>query len=163
MARRSSTGFRHHALRPGAYRRVDRQLAVHVGRELLPVPGAARRPGAHTRPQPARQREQVQGLRETLGLDQALPQQFLTYLEQPTFTGEFGISYRFRVPVGGLILRPPVARRWCWYGTGTLLATIIGLPHRHPLSVERGGPGFDRYSTGTTLTLYLHARMWWLG
>ena len=103
--------------------------------------------------------EQVQGLRETLGLDQALPQQFVTYLGN-TFTGEFGISYMYRVPVGDLILD----RLWptlVLVGTGTVLATIIGLRIGIRSAWERGGR-FDRYSTGSTLTLYSMPE-WWLG
>ena len=103
--------------------------------------------------------EQVQQLRETLGLDQALPQQFLTYLGN-TFTGEFGISYKYRVPVGDLILD----RLWptlVLVGTGTVLATVFGLRIGIRSAWQRGGP-FDRISTGSTLTLYSMPE-WWLG
>ena len=43
--------------------------------------------------------KQVEELTRTLGLDQSLPHQFLTYL-QNTLTGEFGLSFKYRQPVG---------------------------------------------------------------
>ena len=103
--------------------------------------------------------KQVAELRRTLGLDQPLPQQFVTYLHN-TFTGELGISFKYRQPVGTLILD----RLWptlILVGTGTLLATIIGLRIGIKSAWERGGR-FDRWSTGTTLTLYSMPE-WWLG
>jgi peptide/nickel transport system permease protein len=103
--------------------------------------------------------KQMADLRRTLGLTQPLPQQFLTYLHN-TFTGQFGISYKYRVPVGGLILD----RLWptvVLVGTGTLLATVVGLRIGIHSAWERGGR-FDRWTTGASLTLYSMPE-WWLG
>lgn len=103
--------------------------------------------------------EQMDELTRTLGLDQPLPQQFLTYL-QNVFTGEFGLSFKYRVPVGELILD----RLWptlLLVGVGTLLATVIGLWVGIRSAWTRGSR-FDKASTGTSLTLYAMPE-WWLG
>ena len=98
-------------------------------------------------------------LRRVLGLDESLWHQFLTYLGN-TFTGEFGISYTYRVPVADLILD----RLWptlVLVGTSSVLAMIIGLRIGIKAAWERDGR-FDRVSTGTTLALYSMPE-WWLG
>jgi peptide/nickel transport system permease protein len=103
--------------------------------------------------------EQMDELTRTLGLDQPLPLQFLTYL-QNTFTGEFGLSFKYRTPVGELILD----RLWptlLLVGVGTLLATAIGLWMGIRSAWNRGSR-FDKASTGTSLTLYAMPE-WWLG
>jgi len=94
-----------------------------------------------------------------LGLDGSLWQQFLTYLGN-TFTGEFGISYTYRLPVSELILE----RLWptvVLVGTSSVLAMVIGLRIGIRAAWERDGR-FDRVSTGSTLTLYSMPE-WWLG
>jgi len=98
-------------------------------------------------------------LRAVLGLDGSLWQQFLTYLGN-TFTGEFGISYTYRLPVSELILD----RLWptvVLVGTSSVLAMVIGLRIGIRAAWERDGR-FDRVSTGSTLTLYSMPE-WWLG
>jgi peptide/nickel transport system permease protein len=98
-------------------------------------------------------------LRRVLGLDESLGQQFLTYLGN-TFTGEFGVSYTYRVPVADLILD----RMWptvVLVGTSSLLAMLLGLRIGIRAAWERDSR-FDRISTGTTLTLYSMPE-WWLG
>ncbi|MDQ3105730.1 MAG: ABC transporter permease, partial [Actinomycetota bacterium] len=98
-------------------------------------------------------------LREVLGLDESLWQQFLTYLGN-TFTGEFGISYTYRLPVSELILD----RLWptvVLVGSSSVLAMVIGLRIGIRAAWERDGR-FDRVSTGSTLTLYSMPE-WWLG
>jgi peptide/nickel transport system permease protein len=103
--------------------------------------------------------EQVAELARTLGLDQPLPQQFLTYLKN-TATGEFGASFRYRQPVGQLILE----RLWptvVLVGTSTILATILGIWIGMIGAWNRGGM-FDNVSTSSTLTLYAMPE-WWLG
>ena len=98
-------------------------------------------------------------LRAVLGLDGSLWQQFLTYLGN-TFTGEFGISYTYRLPVSELILE----RLWptvVLVGTSSVLAMVIGLRIGIRAAWERDGR-FDRVSTGSTLTLYSMPE-WWLG
>lgn len=103
--------------------------------------------------------KQMDELTRTLGLDQPLPQQFLTYL-QNTFTGELGLSFKYRVPVAELI----ADRFWptlLLVGTGTLLATTIGLWMGIRSAWNRGSR-FDKASTGTSLTLYAMPE-WWFG
>ncbi len=103
--------------------------------------------------------KQINELTETLGLDQSLPQQFVTYL-QNTFTGELGLSFKYRQPVGDLILD----RLWptvVLVGTGTILATLIGLWIGIRSAWNRGSR-FDRWSTGSSLTVYAMPE-WWLG
>jgi len=103
--------------------------------------------------------KQMDELTKTLGLDQPLPQQFLTYL-QNTLTGELGLSFKYRVPVAELI----ADRFWptlLLVGTGTLLATTIGLWMGIRSAWNRGSR-FDKASTGTSLTLYAMPE-WWFG
>ena len=52
--------------------------------------------------------EQLEAFNKTYGLDQPLPQQFLTFLKN-TFTGDLGVSLRYRVPVSGPDPRPDLA------------------------------------------------------
>lgn len=106
-----------------------------------------------------RTEEQLNAFRETYGLDQPLLQQFFTFL-QNTFTGELGVSLRYRVPVSDLI----VDRLWptlLLVGTSTLLATVIGV-YLGMVAGWRRGKAFDKVSTGTTLTFYSMPE-WWLG
>lgn len=103
--------------------------------------------------------EQREAFNETYGLDQPMPQQFLTFLKN-TFSGDLGVSLRYRVPVSDLILD----RLWptlLLVGTATLLAAIIGVWLGVRSAWRRGG-AFDRVSTGTSLTLYSMPE-WWLG
>jgi peptide/nickel transport system permease protein len=103
--------------------------------------------------------EQVDELTRTLGLEEPLPQQFLTYL-QNTFSGEFGLSFRYRQPVGDLILD----RLWptlLLVGTSTILATVIGI-YLGMVSAWNRGKVVDHMSTSTSLTLYSMPE-WWLG
>ncbi|MDQ6686388.1 MAG: ABC transporter permease [Actinomycetota bacterium] len=102
---------------------------------------------------------QLADFRHTYGLDQTLPHQFVTFL-QNTFTGQLGISLRYRVPVFDLIMQ----RLWptvLLVGTSTVLAMIIGV-YIGTLGGWNRGSAFDRFSTGTTLTLYSMPE-WWLG
>jgi peptide/nickel transport system permease protein len=106
-----------------------------------------------------RTQEQLEQFRATYGLDQPLPQQFLTFLHN-TLTGDLGISLRYRVPVADLI----VDRMWptlLLVGTSTLLATIIGV-YIGMISAWNRGRALDRAWTGSTLTLYSMPE-WWLG
>ena len=103
--------------------------------------------------------QQLAEFRHTYGLDEPLPQQFLTFLRN-TFTGQLGISLRYRVPVSDLIWE----RLWptvMLVGTSTVLATLIGVYIGMLGAWNRGG-GFDRASTGVTLVLYSMPE-WWLG
>jgi peptide/nickel transport system permease protein len=102
---------------------------------------------------------QLEEFRATYGLDQPLPQQFLTFLKN-TAQGDLGVSLRYRVPVSDLILD----RLWptlLLVGTGTLLAAVIGI-YLGVVAAWNRGRAADRITTGTTLTLYSMPE-WWLG
>ena len=106
-----------------------------------------------------RTEEQLENFRHTYGLDQTLPEQFLTFLKN-TFTGELGISLRYRVPVSDLI----ADRIWptvLLVGTSTLLAAVIGV-YLGIISGWNRGKKVDKVSTSSTLTLYSMPE-WWLG
>jgi peptide/nickel transport system permease protein len=106
-----------------------------------------------------RTEEQLEEFRANYGLDQPLPQQFLTYLKN-TLTGDLGVSLRYRVPVSDLILD----RLWptlLLVGTATLLATVVGV-YLGVISAWNRGKATDKVATGTTLTLYSMPE-WWLG
>ncbi len=103
--------------------------------------------------------EQVDELTRTLGLNDSVGGQFLTYLKN-TFTGEFGLSFRYRVPVADLLLD----RLWptlVLVGTATLLSTVIGV-YVGMVGAWRRNSKFDVGSTWTSLTLYSMPE-WWLG
>ncbi|WP_432478582.1 ABC transporter permease [Nocardioides sp. GXQ0305] len=103
--------------------------------------------------------EQLEEFNRNYGLDQPLPQQFLTYV-QNTLSGDLGVSLRYRVPVSDLI----VDRLWptlLLVGTSTLLAAVIGIWIGINGAWKRGRT-FDETSTGTALTLYSMPE-WWLG
>ena len=103
--------------------------------------------------------EQVAELTKTLGLDQPLPQQFLTYLKN-TATGEFGASFRYRQPVGQLMLD----RLWptvVLVGTSTILAAVLGI-WIGIIGAWNRDQMFDKISTSSTLTLWSMPE-WWLG
>ena len=103
--------------------------------------------------------EQLEEFNRTYGLDQPLPQQFLTFLHN-TLTGDLGVSLRYRVPVSDLI----IDRMWptlLLVGTSTLLATLFGV-WLGIIGAWRRGSRFDKASTGTSLTLYSMPE-WWLG
>lgn len=103
--------------------------------------------------------EQLEQFRRTYGLDQPLPQQFLTFLRN-TFTGDLGVSLRYRVPVADLLLD----RLWptlLLVGTATVLATIIGV-YIGMVSAWNRGRTIDRVWTWSSLTLYSMPE-WWLG
>ena len=106
-----------------------------------------------------RTEEQLETFRRTYGLDQSMPEQFLTFLKN-TFTGELGISLRYRAPVAELI----ADRIWptlLIVGTSTLLATIIGV-YLGIISGWNRGKKIDKFTSSTTLTLYSMPE-WWLG
>ena len=106
-----------------------------------------------------RTEEQLQEFRDAYGLEQPLPQQFLTFV-QNTLTGELGISLRYRTPVADLILD----RLWptlLLVGISTILAMLIGV-YLGVVSAWNRGRKVDQLTTGSTLTLYSMPE-WWLG
>ncbi len=103
--------------------------------------------------------EQLAAFKKTYGLDQSLPEQFLTFLKN-TFTGELGTSLRYRVPVADLIadrFMPTLLL----VGTSTLLAMVIGV-YLGIISGWNRGKKVDKLSSSTALTLYSMPE-WWLG
>jgi peptide/nickel transport system permease protein len=102
---------------------------------------------------------QLEEFNKTYGLDQSLPQQFVTFMKN-TLTGDLGISLKYRVPVSELLLD----RMWptiLLVGTSTILAAVIGVWLGIRGAWKRGG-AFDKVSTGSSLTLYSMPE-WWLG
>ena len=102
----------------------------------------------------------ARGVPRTYGLDQPLPQQFVTYLKN-TFTGDLGDSLRYRVPVSDLILD----RLWptvLLVGTSTILADGDRRLDRHPRRLEPRQASSTRSRPAGTLTLYSMPE-WWLG
>ena len=106
-----------------------------------------------------RTEEQLEAFRHTYGLDQSLPHQFVTYVGN-TLTGHLGVSLRYRVPVSELISER-LGTTLLLVGSSTILAMVIGVYIGMIGAWNRGGP-FDRFSTGSTLTLYSMPE-WWLG
>jgi peptide/nickel transport system permease protein len=103
--------------------------------------------------------EQLEEFKQTYGLDQSLPEQFVTFLKN-TLTGELGVSLRYRVPVADLL----ADRFWptlLLVGTSTLLATLIGV-YLGIVSGWNHGKRLDKITTSSTLTLYSMPE-WWLG
>ncbi len=102
---------------------------------------------------------QINAFNKTYGLDQALPQQFVTFLKN-TAHGDLGLSLQYRQPVSHIL----VDRLWptlLLVGTSTVLATVLGVYLGIRGAWKRGGV-FDKLSTGTSLTLYSMPE-WWLG
>jgi len=102
---------------------------------------------------------QVDAFNKTYGLNEPLPQQFLTFLKNIVH-GDLGISLQYRLPVSQLIqdrLWPTIML----VGTSTLLSTVIGVYLGIKGAWNRGGL-FDKISNGTSLTLYSMPE-WWLG
>jgi peptide/nickel transport system permease protein len=103
--------------------------------------------------------EQVDAFNKTYGLNESMPQQFVTFLKNIVH-GDLGISLQYRLPVSQLIMD----RLWptiLLVGTSTILATVIGVYLGIRGAWNRGGM-FDKVSTGSSLTLYSMPE-WWLG
>ncbi len=106
-----------------------------------------------------RTEEQLEAFRRTYGLEEGLPQQFLIFLKN-TFTGELGLSLRYRTPVSDLVMD----RFWptlLLVGISTLLASVIGI-YLGVISGWNRGKKIDKASTSSALTLYSMPE-WWLG
>ncbi|MDQ4058362.1 MAG: ABC transporter permease [Actinomycetota bacterium] len=101
--------------------------------------------------------EAVEQLEADFGLHEPVISQFGLYVED-TVTGNFGISYTFREPVGGLIAE----RIWptvLLIGISTIGATIIGLLIGI-YGAWRRGSGFDISSLGFSLVFYAMPEFW---
>ncbi|KAA9166291.1 ABC transporter permease [Amycolatopsis acidicola] len=101
--------------------------------------------------------QQMAQLRERLGLDKPMIQQFLDYLFG-IFRGDLGVSYGYNRPVADLIAE----RFWptlLLVGTATVLAVALGLWLGVRAAWKRGS-GFDRTQTGIALTLWSVPQFW---
>ncbi len=99
----------------------------------------------------------VAQLRKELGLDQPLPQQFVTYTRE-TLQGHLGISYFFNAPVSQKI----VQRIWptlLLVGLSTIASTVIGLIIGIYSGWKRGSL-FDISMLGFTLVTYAMPEFW---
>jgi len=103
--------------------------------------------------------EQLAEFNATYGLDQPLAQQFVTFLKN-TVQGDLGYSLLYHQDVSGIL----AARLWptlLLVGSSTVLAAVFGVWIGIRSGWNRGG-GFDRLSSGASLTLYSMPE-WWLG
>ena len=95
--------------------------------------------------------------RETLGLDQPLPQQYMTYVRQ-TVSGNLGVSLRTARPVTQIIgsrLGPTLLL----VGLGTLFATVLGIL----IGIKGGWQRGSRFDTSTlfgSMALYSIPEGW---
>lgn len=97
--------------------------------------------------------EQIEGL----GLDKALPEQFVVYMRE-TLSGNLGISVRSGTPVAELVS----SRLWptvLLVGTGTLFSMILGLLIGIKGAWKRGST-FDTSSLFGSLVLYSMPEGW---
>jgi peptide/nickel transport system permease protein len=102
-------------------------------------------------------RETIAVLERELGLDQPLPQQFVTYVSN-TFTGQFGVSLASGAPVTQTVgdrIWPTILL----VGTSTLASAVIGLLIGIYAGWRRGS-AFDLGSTGFTLVAYSMPEFW---
>src|SRR5688500_9535108 len=71
-------------------------LVIFLGLEVLPGDPASCMLGLNAQP------DTVEVLRRELGLDRPAPERYLAWIGG-LFTGDFGVSYTYRVPVAELI------------------------------------------------------------
>lgn len=103
--------------------------------------------------------QQMADLRQQLGLDDPIYVRFFRFLGN-TFTGHFGYSWEYRQSVSTLI-RAAIGPTLLLMGTATIISVILGLW----LGVRSGwkpGSRFDRFWTGTAVTLW-SVPTFWLG
>jgi peptide/nickel transport system permease protein len=101
--------------------------------------------------------EAIATLNRDLGLDQPLPQQFVTYVGD-TLRGNFGASLASGDPVSDVI----GSRMWptiLLVGTSTIASAVLGLLIGIYAGWRRGS-GFDLGSTGFTLVAYSMPEFW---
>ncbi|EID56496.1 ABC-type dipeptide/oligopeptide/nickel transport system, permease component [Saccharomonospora xinjiangensis XJ-54] len=101
--------------------------------------------------------EQLAALRERLGVDEPMYQQFLDYV-LGLLRGDLGTSYMYNRPVSEMIGE----RFWptlLLVGTATALAVVLGL-WLGVRAAWRRGSAFDRVNTGVALTLWSVPQFW---
>ncbi|GGZ47846.1 ABC transporter permease [Streptomyces inusitatus] len=102
---------------------------------------------------------QLDALRHQFGLDLPLWRQFTDYCAK-ALTGDLGVSYQFRAPVGELIAQKAPATLLLT-GVAVVLYSAIGLWIGARAAWRHGGPG-DRVHTGVALALW-SVPSFWLG
>ncbi|MFF9866732.1 ABC transporter permease [Streptomyces sp. NPDC013953] len=102
---------------------------------------------------------QMATLRRQFGLDLPLWQQFTDYCGK-ALTGDLGMSYQFRAPVGELIAQK-VPATLLLTGVAVVIYSAIGLWLGTRTAWRHGGTG-DRVHTGVALTLW-SVPSFWLG
>ncbi len=120
------------------------------------IPGDPVKAMTHGKPTSA---EQMATLRRQFGLDQPMWQQFTDYCAK-ALTGDLGISYQFRAPVGELIAQK-VPATLLLTGVAVVIYSAIGL-WLGTRSAWRHGSLGDTVSTGVALTLW-SVPSFWLG
>ena len=102
---------------------------------------------------------QLEEFNKLYGLNEPLGQQFVTYVKN-TLHGDLGYSLLYHRDVSGILAE----RMWptlLLVGSSTVLAAVIGV-WMGIRSAWKKGEAFDRFSTGSSLTLYSMPE-WWLG
>lgn len=102
-------------------------------------------------------KEAVEELERDFGLTQPLPEQFALYVVD-TATGNFGVSYTFRVPVSEIIgdrVWPTVLLLGVATVGSTILGVLIGI-----FGAWRRGSAFDVSSLGFALVTYSMPEFW---
>jgi len=102
--------------------------------------------------------EQMANLRDSWGLDEPLPQQFLHYLDRLLLHGDLGISLAKSQAVT-TVISEKIWATVLLVGTSTILSTVIGLWIGIKGAWERGSR-FDRLSNAASLTLYAMPEFW---
>lgn len=103
--------------------------------------------------------EQLEAFNAKYGLSEPLGQQFVTFVKN-TLQGDLGYSTLYHRDVSDILLE----RLWptlLLVGSSTILAATIGV-WMGMRAAWRHGSRFDKFSTGSTLTLYSMPE-WWLG
>jgi peptide/nickel transport system permease protein len=134
-------------------RRVGQAAVVVIGVMVLTFvmihlePGSAARATLGVRATPGR----IAIFNSTYGLNQPLPEQFVTYVKQIVH-GNFGTSYSLQQPVSTLIAQR-LPRDLLLLGLAYALALLIAVPLGIYQAVRRGGVS-DHAITGVSFTLY---------
>jgi peptide/nickel transport system permease protein len=102
----------------------------------------------------------IQAIRKDLGLNHSIVVQFWNYLKQIVFHGNFGYSYYYNDPVGGLIANRLPATLSLTVGAA-ILWVIVGIPVGIISAIKRR-TFLDRAAMGTAL-VFVSAPVFWLG
>ena len=104
--------------------------------------------------------EQIERIRESLGLDRPVIVQYLTYMKQVFFHFDFGYSYQYDTPVTALILDRLGATASLTFGAA-LLWLLMGIPIGIIAAVKSRSL-LDRSTMVVSLAL-ISAPVFWLG